>query len=190
MLKSIDYHDLIIRYGCAPSEIVPLLKIELIGLLNLKPDCFMICCNTLHKYYDLLKQELNPTIPIFHPIELTKKYIQKKKYNKILFLATKFTMEDGFFSDGLRQEGLTIVIPNETERNEMQSIHEELMRDLISEKSKNYFKNLINKYKNLDAVVIACSEWNLVVNAENSSLPLIDTLYLQCAAAVEYSLGV
>lgn len=189
LLKSIDYHDIITRYGQEPSEISVLLKNELTELLELQPDSFMICCNTLHKYYDLIASELNVTIPIFHAITLTQQYIKTKNYRKVLLLATKFTMEDGFFSDKLEQQNITVVIPDQMERNEMQNIHNDLMKNIVTETAKHFFKSLITKYQELDAVVIACSEWGLVINSNDSQLPIIDTVNLQCIAAVEYALN-
>lgn len=188
LLKSIDYHDIMTRYGGDPREITALLKTQVTGLLELKPHCFMICCNTLHKYYDLLKDELRPTIPMFHPIELTKQHIKQKKYKNVLFLATKFTMEDGFFSNSLKNES-AVIIPNQEERNQMKNIHEELMQNNVTDNAKKYFYQLIKKYHEVDAVILACSEWRLVVHAENSPLPVVDTLDLQCRAAVEYSIS-
>ena len=98
-------------------------------------------------------------------------------------------MEDGFFSDALEKENIAVVIPNSAERQEMQNIHEELMKNVITRQAKDYFRNLMVKYKEVDAVIIACSEWRLIADPNNSPLPVIDTLHLQCEAAVEFSLS-
>jgi aspartate racemase len=189
LLKSIDYHDLLSRYGKDPKELLPLLKVELMELIQLKPDCFMICCNTLHKYYDLLKHDLGLRVPMFHAVELTAKHSVEKQYKHVLLLATKFTMEDGFFAKILEQHGIQATIPSGPERQEMQTIHNDLMNNVVTEDAKQYFKNLITKHKHLDGVILGCTEWNLVVSPDSSALPIIDPVYLQSEAAVEYALG-
>jgi aspartate racemase len=59
----------------------------------------------------------------------------------------------------------------------------------VTEKSRNYFRDLILKYKNLDAVVLGCTEYPLVIDQANSALPIIDPVYLQAQSAVDYALG-
>lgn len=189
LLKSIDYHDIKINYGKNNELVGNLLKAELIDLLHLNPACLIICCNTLHKYYDLFKKDLELRIPLFHAIEVTGEYIKKQNYTKVLFLATKFTMEDGFFSDALTQRGITVTIPTEIDRNEIQKIHSELTQSILSGYAKKYFENLIKRYSNVDAIVLGCSELGLVIDSNNSSIPVIDPVNLQCSCAVEYALG-
>lgn len=189
LLKSIDYHDIVTRYGQPPEQITPLLKNELLGLLALNPDCFIICCNTLHKYFDLFKNELDFTIPFFHAVELTAKYLVEQKFKNVLLLATKFTMEDGFFANTLAKQGMVVTIPDQQERNEMQVLHGQVMKNQITDQARKYFQNLTLKYQNLDGVILGCSEWTLMVNSNNSALPIIDPMYLQCLSAVDYSLA-
>ena len=83
ILSSIDYQDIMANYGVDHDATAAILKEELQKLLALKPDCFMICCNSLHKYYDMIKAALVPTIPVFHAVELTAKHLQEKGYNKV-----------------------------------------------------------------------------------------------------------
>ena len=93
LLKSIDYHDMMENYGKNHEVIKSILKTELSELLNLKPEGFIICCNNLHKYYDLIYEQLRPAILIFHAVGLTVQHLAQAGYTKILFLATKFTLE-------------------------------------------------------------------------------------------------
>ncbi|MCA0253860.1 MAG: amino acid racemase [Proteobacteria bacterium] len=156
--------------------------------MKTKTRFLIICCNTLHKYYDIIKLELNLKIPVFHSVELVRRRIRNVGFSKVFFIATKFTMEDGFFARELEQEGISVIVPDKIEREEMQQIYSQLMRDVISEYAKKYFKSLVEKYKNLDAVILGCSEFALILNSNNSSMSIIDPIYLQCSAAVEHAL--
>ncbi|MBX9578513.1 MAG: aspartate/glutamate racemase family protein [Chthoniobacterales bacterium] len=70
LLKSIDYHEIQSAYGKDHDRVAALLEEELRGLIALKPDCILICCNTLHKYYDMIKERLVTNIPVFHALDL------------------------------------------------------------------------------------------------------------------------
>jgi aspartate racemase len=188
LLKSIDYHYIMTSYSKNPKEIPLLLKTELTELLRLKPDSLIICCNSLHKYYDIIKHDLNLKIPVFHSVELVKKHIKNVGFSKVLLIATKFTMEDGFFAKTLEQEGISVIIPDKIEREEIQQIHLQIMQGIISAYAKKYFQSLVAKYKNLEAVILGCSEFALVLNSNDLSIPIIDPIYLQSSSAVEHAL--
>lgn len=188
ILSSIDYHDIMSNYGKDHAATASALKRELQRLIALNPDCIMICCNSLHKYYDMIKADLNSTIPVFHAVELVAHEIKKQNYKKVLLLATKFTMEDGFFARTLEAAGIPVIIPHQEERNEMQKIHGQLMQNIVTDQARRYFGALIAKYDDCDAVVLGCTEYPLVVNQDNSSLPIIDPVQLQTSAAVDFAL--
>lgn len=188
LLKSIDYHDIMNNYYKNNEKIPQILHQELSHLIQLQPGCIMICCNSLHKYYDMIKEDLNSMIPVFHAVELTAKYVHEKNYNNVLLLATKFTMEDGFFTKTLEQNNIKVVLPKQEEQDRLHQIHQELMENIVTKKSKQYFSDLIKSYKNLDAVVLGCTEYPLVVDHSISDLPVIDPVYLQAISAVDYAL--
>jgi aspartate racemase len=187
LLKSIDYHDIMTNYGKDHEAVAKHLQQELQGLIQLKPDCLIICCNSLHKYYDLIKSELKSDIPVIHAVELVANHLKENGQKKIFLLATQFTMEDGFFAKILERDGIEVIIPELEERKKMQVIHAELMVNKITEEAKEYFSNLIKKHRHLDAVVLGCTEYPLLVTRDNSVLPIVDPVYLQAIEAVNYA---
>lgn len=187
ILKSIDYHYLWSSYG-NDQKASQLLEEELSGLIALQPDCIIICCNTLHKYYDMIKDKLNSIIPVMHAVDLVVHCAKDYGYKKVLLLATKFTMEDGFFAKKLEKAGIDVVIPTQEERNILQSIHGQLKIGHVTTEAQEYCRMLILKHKDLDAVVLGCTEYPLVVNETNSALPIIDPIRLQTSSAIDYVL--
>jgi len=188
VLKSIDYHEIQSAYGKDHGRVAALLEEELRGLVALKPDCILICCNTLHKYYDIIKERLGINILVFHALDLVVQELQRRHCKKVLLLATKNTLEDGFFAKKLEQNGIVVTIPNKEEREEIRKIHDELMQDIVTEEAKIFFSNLIASHKNLDAVILGCTELPLVIDQKNSALPIVDPILLQAKAAVDFVL--
>jgi aspartate racemase len=189
LLKSIDYHEIMSHYGKDHAKVAQSLKQELQDLIALKPDCLLICCNSLHKYYDLVKNTLDEIPPVFHAVELTAEYLNKQKQKKVLLLATRFTMEDGFFAAILQKSGIEVIVPDSNERQEMQNIHADLMQNQVNGKAKNYFSALTQRYKNCESVVLGCTEYVLVLDESNSHLPIVNPVILQTECAINFAIN-
>jgi aspartate racemase len=191
VLKSIDYHDIMSNYGKDPDKIADLLFGELLSMYSLQPDCIIICCNSLHKYYDMVKGHIYDAeeVVVFHAVELVAQHAKEQGYRKVLLLATKSTMEDGFFAEIVQNKDIEVIIPEITERDAMQRIlSDELLHNKVTEPSRNYFAQLIAKHADCDAVILGCTEFPMLVDVTNSKLPIINPVELQCKAAVEFAL--
>lgn len=189
LLKSIDYHEVMRQYyGQDRDAIADSLHTELLDLIGLNPDCLLICCNSLHKYYDMIKEGLYSDIPVFHAVELVAQHLKTQQYKNVLLLATPFTLEDGFFANILEEHGLQVVIPSVEDRAKIGVIHNDLMNNIITEEAKTFFKDLIASQTDVEVVVLGCTEFPLIIDETISSLPLIDPVDLQVQAAVDYAL--
>jgi len=190
LLRSIDYHEIMSQYGKDHSQIANILSNRLTELSKLKPDCIIICCNSLHKYYDIIKEGLSLKIPVTHALELTAEAAKVSSYGSVLLLATFFTMNDGFFQKTLENNGVNVVLPNEEEREKIHQVHLELMANNITDEGKEFFSRLIELYSDkADAVILGCTEFALAVDQNSSVLPIIDPVDLQVASAIDFSLG-
>lgn len=192
LLKSIDYHEIMSAYGQDEELICNLLLREIRELLALKPDCFMICCNSLHKFYDLIKEQTDSDIPVVHALEKTALHI-KKNFSKqtILLLGAKFTLLDGFFERALRNSGIDVVTPSTAECEDIHSAHLKLLAGDVTNETKYFFRDLVLSYKNkgASAVVLGCTEFPMALSDENSPLPLINPADIQVDAAVQFVLA-
>lgn len=189
LLKSIDYNEMMHCYANNPKNITNLLKNELLDILKYDISCLVICCNSLHKFFDQIKEEINITIPTFHAVELTRDYIIKMKLESVLLLATKFTMEDGFFANALLNSNkIEVITPNEEEIRHIHFIHNQLMKNILLEEFRTYFKSLVNKYNKIEAIILGCSEFALLFNQKEFAMPLINPIVLQSEAAVNFSI--
>ncbi len=187
LLYSMDYHQIKSRYDGRWAEIPDLLKRELEKLIQLGPDCIVICNNTLHKALDLIESELALDIPLFHIIDVTAEHAQKKKLKNLLLLGTQFTMEDGFFQRKLERYGLRVSIPEAGDRMEIQQMQTALARGELENNFRDRFYKIISKHSRMDAVVLACTEIPLVVKPKDYNLPLLNPGELQCQQAFEFA---
>ncbi len=189
LLKSINYHDIMSHYGKSHDIIAQLLKQEFSALAALKPDCILICCNSLHKYYDIIKSGLGDTPPVFHAVELVAEHLKSQQQKKVLLLATQFTMEDGFFAAILEKNGIQVIIPELDDRKKIEKTLESAMQNQITIEDRNYFSALTRQYADCESVVLGCTECPLVLDEKNSCLPIINPIVLQTTHAVAYAMS-
>ncbi|MBC7883240.1 MAG: amino acid racemase [Anaerolineae bacterium] len=191
ILYSIDYQEIKSRYYDRWAEIPSLLKREIDTLLSFGPDCWMIANNTLHKAYDVIKDDVSD-IPFFHAVTLTRDHLVDQRIRTALLLGTRFTMEDGFFDGPLTSAGIEVVIPEKGERDHIQEMQSRLSRGEMNPSFRSDFAAILGRYEQAgcEAVVTACTEIPLVVDQRSTTMIVVDPLVLQCNACVDFALGV
>jgi len=163
------------------SELGSILNKEAKTLENAGAEVLALCTNTMHKVFDEMIQ--NISIPSIHIAESTAQHITNDEYKKPALLATKFTMEEDFYVQKLKDYELDPVIPTDESRNILHSvIYEELCFNVISEKSKNKFLDIVQEVENegADSVILGCTEVGMLLNKDNVSLPVYDTVEEHC----------
>lgn len=190
-LYSMDYHAIRSAYSADWRVIPDLLKREIATLLSFRPDCWMIANNTLHKILDEIAGELPPGPPLFHAIELVRAELVARGLGRVLLLGTRFTMEDGYYDRPLREAGIAVDIPAEADRARIGAIQTRLADGVVDPQFSAYFAELIARHAaaGCQAVILGCTELPLAIMQENSALPLIDPLVLQCRACVDFAIA-
>ena len=90
-------------------------------------QAILFCANTSHKVYPQVARTLD--VPILHIGDATGSAVRKSGLRKVGLIGTKYTMEDGFMVDWLKEHyGIEILVPHSASaRQELQRIiHEEL----------------------------------------------------------------
>ena len=190
LLRSIDYHSIKSRYHHGWDEIPSLLSAALTDLADRGPDCILLCNNTLHKAYDqLLSAGLELPVPVFHIVDAVSRAAKAKDYRRLLLLGTKFSMEDGFYSERLARDGLHVSTPDAAEREKIQDIQSRLAAGQMDSRFRAYFKSLLSRYDSVDAVVLGCTELPLAIGEDEASQAILNPIELQCEEALEFALA-
>ncbi len=193
LVHSIDYHEIRSRYpgdGVPPDAfdgIAPLLEAELRALAQCQPGCIILGNNTLHKSLDTFADRLALPMPLFHIVDETAAVARAAGYRRVLLLATRFTMEDGFFARRLAVHGIEAVIPDAADRAEVQAIQAPLARGEWLDEYQDRLLRVVDRHASLDAVVLGCTELPLAMRPEASALPVLDTVRIQCERAFEWA---
>jgi aspartate racemase len=153
-------------------------------------DCILICTNTMHKMAGEVQERI--AIPLLHIADAAGKEVVAKGLRTVALLGTKFTMEEDFYKERLRETyTLEVIIPADRDRELIDRvIYDELCRGIIKESSREDFKEIIERLMTLGAegVILGCTEIPLLITQEDMEIPLFDTTSLHARAAVAFAL--
>ena len=153
-------------------------------------DFLLLCTNTMHIVAPAIQGAVR--IPLLHIADPTAQAIQKAGLTKIGLLGTRFTMEQSFYVERLRQQGLQVLLPVQTDRDCVHRIiFEELCLGELHEASRQQYRRIMASLveQGAQAIILGCTEITLLVGAQDASVPLFDTTALHANAAAEWALG-
>ena len=160
-----------------------------ISLEKAGADFILICTNTMHKVAPQIQSKIQ--IPILHIADLTAEELLKKSIKKVALLGTKYTMEQNFYKNRLTEKGIEVIIPNDDDRAVVnQTIYEELCLGIISPSSKKKFIEIIMKLstQGAEGIILGCTEIGLLVQQQDTKIPLFDTTLIHAKSAALYAL--
>ena len=151
----------------------------------------LICTNTMHRLAGDVARAVS--IPLIHIADATAVAVKKAGMSTVALLGTRYTMELDFYRGRLEKEhGLEVLIPEEPGRT---AVHDIIYRELafgdVREESRRAYIRVIEELKKRGAqgVILGCTEIPLLIQENDSPLPVFDTTALHAAAAVEFALG-
>lgn len=153
-----------------------------------KVDFIIICTNTMHKLLPQIQKHIST--PFLHIAQATANEIKKSNIKTVGLLGTKFTMNEDFYKQILINENINVVIPS---LEDMDIIHDIIYNELclgnIDKNSKKSYINIINKMKNIEGVILGCTEIGLLINQNDfKNIKVFDTTIIHAKQAVDYSL--
>ena len=154
-------------------------------------DFLILCTNTMHKVAPIIEAAV--TIPLLHIADIAGAEIKKAGHSAIGLMGTRFTMEESFYRERLKLRfGLDVVVPDESDREIVNRvIFDELCRGITSVDSRAEYRRIMGSLamQGAQAILLGCTEISLLVNQEDSPVPLFDTTTLHGRAAAEFALS-
>jgi len=153
-------------------------------------DFLVLCTNTMHKVAAAIEGAVG--MPLLHIADPTADEIKKAGLSTIGLLGTRFTMEQAFYKDRLRdRHGLQILTPKREDRELVHRIiYEELCLGKVNETSRADYRRVIAGLiaQGAQAIILGCTEISLLIGAEDSPVPLFDTTAIHARSAAELAL--
>lgn len=151
---------------------------------------FLICPdNTIHQAFDLIEHR-SPR-PWLHIAREVAHEARHNHFHKLGILGTRYLMEGPVYPQALDASGIGYRTPRPEQRAKInQIIFDELVNGQFRPESLAYFVSVIESLQRegCDAVVLGCTEIPLLVTAEASPLPILDSTRLLARAALRKSI--
>lgn len=149
----------------------------------------VLCTNTMHKVASAIEAAV--TIPFLHIADVVGAAVTADGHTTVGLLATRYTMEQAFYREHLRERfGLSVLVPEQADRDELQRIiFEELALGIFTDASRQRCQAMIDDLfaRGAQGIVLGCTEVELLVPAGEDAR-LYPTARLHAVAAVAAAL--
>jgi len=153
-------------------------------------DFFICPDNTAHISFERPGEEF--PIPCLHIGEIVAERAREQGFGKIAILGTNYTMTGPIYPGALSRRGIDWAIPDDQDRELIHRvIFDELCLGAFKDSSRDAYVRIIEKLaaQGCDAVALVCTEIPLLITAEVSPLPILDSTRLLARAAVDVATG-
>jgi len=148
-------------------------------------DFFVCPANTVHLAFPLIGDRA--PIPYLHIGEVVAERAKSMNFERVGLLGTRSLVESDIYPSAFAAHGLNCVRTEMADRVEMNRIiFEELTRGIFKPESVRTIQRSIEDLKALgcDSVVLGCTELPLIIDDNNSTLPVLDSTRLLARAAL------
>lgn len=191
ILHSVDFARIVAlqkagRWDCAAKALSDVAR----GLEAAGADTVLICTNTMHLVADAVADAVK--VPLINIIDETAAALTAAGCRKPLLLATRYTMEHGFYAARMARHGIEIMVPDASGRTRTHEvIFDELCQGRIEDASRSDLIALIETAKadGADAVILGCTEICLILDPAALPLRGFDSTAIHAAAAVDFALA-
>ena len=150
----------------------------------------VVAANTMHKVYDRLTEAVS--IPVLHIADAVGREMEAAGCTNAALLGTRFVMTESFYRQRLVSHGVDLLAPDPADVELVDGIiYKELMLGRVSRDAERALKTVITMKEKAgaEAIVLACTELELVVDTDANVLPVYDSTDIHCRAAADWILG-
>ena len=190
LLNSLNFEEILVyqREGNVTAEASMLIEAAS-SLEKIGADMILVASNTTSKTLGKVKRRIE--IPLLDIIDITLSETIKRNTKAVGLIGTKYVMEEEFYSARFEEQGISVIIPNQNQREYInKTIYSRLCKNIITDSDRKGFVEIIDSLALLGAesVILGCTEVPLLISPEDTNVSIIDSLEEHVCAAVKYSL--
>jgi len=148
-------------------------------------DFGLMTANTMHIVFDDVARRTS--LPLVSIVDTTVEAVVQAGLQCVGLLGTASTMNGSFYPDALGKHGITTLVPGPDDRERISRvIYDELALGEIRPESKKEYLRVISGLQERGArgILLACTEIPLLVQQDDVSLPIIDTMEIHADQAL------
>ena len=150
----------------------------------------IIAANSMHRVYDEVAAAV--AIPIIHIADCVGKRMAERGVKTAALLGTSAVMTESFYRQRLVAHGIALLPPDMDGIPAIeQMIYDDLMREKATRTAERACKTWITNQSQdgAQAIVLACTELEMVVDVDANVLPIYDGTHIHAEAAADWILA-
>ena len=150
----------------------------------------IIGANSMHKVYDQVAVAV--TVPVIHIAECVAARMETDGIKKAGLIGTRNVMLESFYRQKLIARGIELLPPEMAFVEALDRIiYDELLLGKASRQAERELKTIITNMEQdgAEAVVLGCTELEMVVDVDANVLPIYDCTRIHAEAAVDWIMG-
>lgn len=150
----------------------------------------LIGANAMHKVYDQVAGAVS--VPVLHIAECVAARMAANGVRKAALIGTRNVMLESFYRQKLIARDIELLPPEMAFVETLERIiYDELMQGKVTRQAERELKTIITNLQQdgAEAVVLGCTELEMIVDADANVLPIYDCTRIHAEAAVDWILG-
>jgi len=170
------------------SKVADYLSQEIETLEKAGADFAALTANTAHIVFDQLRERTS--LPLVSIVDAACQKVKALGLNTAGLIGTRYTMEASFYPEVFSRSGITLVTPNQTERDYIHDKYiNELLKDSFLPATASRILAIIDSLRERDgveAVILAGTELPLLLRDEShNGIPLLNTTRIHVDALLD-----
>ena len=191
LIESLDFTDLV-RLSTAQdwARAADVLADSARRLEAAGATALLIGANSMHKVHDKVAAAVS--VPVIHIADCVADRVKADGRKKVALLGTRNVMVESFYRQRFIARDIELLPPElATVETIDRIIYDELLIGKASRQSERDLKTIITNLEQdgAEAVVLGCTELDMVVDVDANVLPIYDCTHIHAEAAVEWILG-
>jgi aspartate racemase len=154
-------------------------------------DFYIIACNTVHTASPRIEAAVD--LPFIHIVDPAAEQAVAQGCKTVGLLGSRYTMQGTYFTGRLKERyGLNVIAAEGAhEANIHNALYQELTKGIFRPETRARFKAALQDLacRGANSIILGCTEFGMLVQAEDSPVPVIDTTVAHAQAAVDRALS-
>jgi len=153
-------------------------------------EALLICANSMHRIYDRIQASI--AIPIIHIADVVGTRMKADRIDRAALIGTRNVMTEKYYRQRLVSHGVSL-LPADVALAERidRIVYDELTVGKINRDSERFMKSELTDIakEDVQAVVLACTELEMIVDVKANVLPIYDCTEIHAMAGVDFILS-
>ena len=148
-------------------------------------ELVVLCTNYMHKVAPALEAGLG--VPFLHIADVVGRAAREQGAARVGLTGVSATMNEPFYAERLARSGLEVLVPDAADRQVLdRAVFDELCQGVLSPTTRTALRGVLGRLvgAGADAVVLGCTELELLLEPDDCAVPLLPSARLHVQAAV------